>query len=97
MTSLLLLSPNLGKWTKLGNNGTTCRPDTKIGIWSILEGEKSKNEITFLNFTTCCDVIVPQFREMDQIREQRNYLPNRHQNWYLKNFEGANSKIEITF
>ena len=35
------------------------------------------------NITTCCDIIIPNFREMDQIREQRKYLPDRQQNWYL--------------
>ena len=33
--------------------------------------------------TTCYDVIIPIFREMVQIREQHNYLSDRHQNWYL--------------
>ena len=100
VTSLLLLSPILGKWTKLGNNGTTCRTDTKIGIWSILKVGNPKMKSSFRyfqNFTTCCDVIITNFREMDQIREQRKYLPDRHQNWYLEHFEGAKSKIEITF
>ena len=54
----------------------------------------------FENFSTCCDVIIiiiPNFREMDQIRKQRNYLPDRYQNWYLEHFEGGKSKNEITF
>ena len=54
----------------------------------------------FENVSTWCDVIIiiiPNFREMDQIRKQRNYFPDRHQNWYLEYFEGEKSKNEITF
>ena len=56
MTSL---SPILGKWTKLENNGNTCRTDTKIGICSILKVRNPKMNSSFRyfqNFTTCCDV-----------------------------------------
>ena len=100
VTSLLLLSPILGKWTTLGNNGTTYRTDIKIGIWSILKVRNPKMESlfeNFENFTTCCDVIISNFTEMDQMREQRNYLPVRHQNWYLWHFEGEKSKNELIF
>ena len=58
----------------------------------------------FQTFTTCCDVIIPNLREMDQIKEQwnylseqQNYLSDRHQNWYLEHFEGAKSKNKETF
>ena len=51
----------------------------------------------FENFSACCDVIIPNFREMDQIREQRKYLRDRHQNWYLEHFEGAKPKNENHF
>ena len=74
MTSL---SPILGKWTKLENNGNTCRTDTKIGIGSILKVRNPKMKSLFENFTTCCDIIISNFREMGQIREQRNYLPDK--------------------
>ena len=97
MTSL---SPILGKWTKLGNNITTCRTDTKIGIWSILKVGNPKLKSLFRyfqNFTIRCDVIIPNFGEMDQSREQRNYLSDRHQNWYLDHFKGEKSKNGVTF
>ena len=45
MTSL---SSILGKWTKLGNNITTCRIDTKI--WSILKVGNRKTESLFQHF-----------------------------------------------
>ena len=41
-----------------------------------LEGEKFKNEVSFCKFskfTTCCDVVIPNFREMAQNMEQRKY------------------------
>ena len=78
------LSPILGKWTKLGNKGTTCWTDNKIDIWDIWKVRNPKIKAicdNFQNFNTCCNVIIPNFREMDQIRKQRNYLPDRHQNW----------------
>ena len=54
----------------------------------------------FENFTTCCDVIVivvPNFREMAQNMEQRNYKSDRHQNWYLEYFDGGKFKNEVSF
>ena len=72
MTSL---SPILGKWTKLGNKGTTCWTDTKIDIWNIWKVRNPKMKAicdNFQNFNTCRDVIIPNFREMDQIRKQQN-------------------------
>ena len=55
---------------------------------------KSRNEVQyFQNWTTCCDVIIPNFREMDQIREQQSYLSDRHQNWYLDHFGTAGGQI----
>ena len=76
-----VIIPNFREMDKLGNSRTTCRTDTKIGIWSILKEVNAKLKSLFRyfqNLAAYCDVIIPNFREMDQIREQQNYLSGRH-------------------
>ena len=54
----------------------------------------------FENLTTCCDVIVikvPNFREMAQNMEERNYQSDCHQNCYLEHFEGEKFKNDVIF